>query len=62
MDELSQASRVATADRQQTRRDPLATNCQCGWRGSRLRLIPVQDSDRRLCPECLMTVTSDQAD
>lgn len=34
--------------------DPLAAECTCGWHGSKLRLIPVQDSKRRLCPECLM--------
>ncbi len=38
--------------------DPLATECACGWHGSKLRLIPVQGSTKRLCPECLMDVTS----
>ncbi len=36
--------------------DPHATECTCGWHGSKLRLIPVQDSAGRLCPECLMDV------
>lgn len=40
----------------QTWLDPLVTECACGWHGPKLRLIPVQDSQRRLCPECLMDV------
>lgn len=56
MDSL--APEIATAPRTslQTWLDPLVTECACGWHGPKLRLIPVQDSQRRLCPECLTDV------
>lgn len=56
MDSLERDVAVPPRLSLQTWLDPQATECACGWHGSKLRLIPVQDSAGRLCPECLMDV------
>jgi hypothetical protein len=56
MDSLERDVTTAPRPRLQIWLDPLATECACGWHGSKLRLIPLQDSTARMCPQCLTDI------